>query len=197
MSAENLKQQIEFINELDKLKSVYRQTMVKSENSRQENSAEHSWHIAMMATLLVDYVSKPVDIHRVTIMLLIHDIVEIDAGDAFVFDANQVAGQEDKEIKAAERLFGLLPECQRDYVMALWQEFEALETHDARFAKAMDCMLPLLQNMDNNGGSWSKHSISRAQVLKRNQYLESVAPELHEYALSQIDLAVEKGWLKP
>ena len=143
MSADNLKQQIEFINELDKLKSVYRQTMVKSENSRQENSAEHSWHIAMMATLLVDYVAKPVDIHRVVTMLLIHDIVEIDAGDAFVFDAVQVAGQEGKEIKAAERLFGLLPGCQRDYVMALWQEFETLETDDARFAKAMDCMLPI------------------------------------------------------
>ena len=113
---------------LDKLKSVYRQTMVKSDNSRQENSAEHSWHIAMMATLLSDYVSEPVNTQRVVTMLLIHDIVEIDAGDAFVFDAEQVAGQEDKEIKAAERLFGLLPESQHDYLMELWQEFETLET---------------------------------------------------------------------
>ena len=130
-------------------------------------------------------------------MLLIHDIVEIDAGDAFVFDAQQVAGQEEKEIKAAERLFGLLPESQRDELTALWQEFEALDTTDGRFAKAMDCMLPLLQNMDNNGGSWSKHDISKAQVLKRNQYLEGLAPELWEYALEQIDQAVANGWLKP
>lgn len=197
MTAETLKQQIEFINELDKLKSVYRQTMVKSENSRQENSAEHSWHIAMMATLLSEYVSEPVNIHRVVTMLLIHDIVEIDAGDTFVFDAEQVADQEEKEIQAANRLFGLLPESQRDHLIGLWQEFEALESHDARFAKAMDCMLPLLQNMDNNGGSWAKHVVSRAQVLKRNQYLENLAPELWNYALEQIDLAVEKGWLTP
>ena len=197
MTAETLKQQIEFINELDKLKSVYRQTMVKSENSRQENSAEHSWHIAIMANLLSEYVSEPVNVQRVVSMLLIHDIVEIDAGDTFVFDEEQVADQEEKEIQAANRLFGLLPESQRDDLMGLWQEFEALESNDARFAKAMDCMLPLLQNMDNNGGSWAKHVVSRAQVLKRNQYLENLAPELWNYALEQIDLAVEKGWLTP
>ena len=197
MTVSLLSRQIEFINELDKLKSVYRQTMVKSEGSRQENSAEHSWHIAMMASVLAGYVSEPVNVNRAVTMLLLHDIVEIDAGDAFVFDARQVAGQEEKEIKAAQRLFGLLPESQRDEFMTLWQEFEALNTVDSRFAKAMDCMLPLLQNMDNEGGSWAKHNISRTQVLKRNQYLEHLAPELWEYALEQIDLAVENGWLKP
>lgn len=197
MTLNALKQQIAFINELDKLKAIYRKTMVKSDNNRHENSAEHSWHIAMLASVLAEYISEPVNVHRVVLMLLIHDIVEIDAGDAFAFDVAAVASQAEKEITAANRLFGLLPDFQRDHMMALWQEFETLKTADSRFAKAMDCMLPLLQNMSNNGGSWAANNISRAQVLKRNQYLEGLAPELWNYALAQIDLAVDKGWLKP
>ncbi|WP_281648035.1 HD domain-containing protein [Parendozoicomonas sp. Alg238-R29] len=193
---EQLSQQMAFILELDKLKAVYRQTTVKDDNNRHENSAEHSWHIATMAHVLYAYASEPVDIHRVTMMLLIHDIVEIDAGDTFAFATQQVLdGQEKKELKAVDRLFGLLPENQCQQMKALWLEFEHAQTADSRFAKAMDRILPLLQNMANNGGSWTKHNIRKSQAVERNRYLETAAPHLWKYALEQIELAAEKGWL--
>ena len=192
----NLEKQLAFINELDRLKAVYRKTMVKPDNNRQENSAEHSWHIALMAQVLKDYIEEPVDVNRAVMMLLIHDIVEIDAGDTFAFaEQHELDGQEEKEIEAANRLFGLLPETQFVEMKALWLEFEQAQTADARFAKAMDRILPLIQNMSNEGGSWVKHTVSKQQVLKRNEYLEKVTPKLWQYACEQIDLAVEKGWL--
>ena len=191
-----LEQQLAFIHELDKLKAVYRKTMVKPDNNRQENSAEHSWHIALMAQVLKEYVAETVDINRAVSMLLIHDIVEIDAGDTFAFAAqSDLDGQEEKELIAANRLFGLLPEAQFNEMKALWIEFEQAQTADARFAKGMDRILPLLQNMANNGGSWVQHHVTRTQVLKRNEYLQNVTPALWDYACSQIDLAVERGWL--
>ena len=192
-----LQQQLEFILELDRLKAIYRQTTVKPDGDRFENSAEHSWHISLMAEVLVEYAQEPVDLHRVVKMLLIHDVVEIDAGDTFAFAAQEeLDGQEDKEIAAANRLFGLLPEDQFSQLKTLWLEFEAAETSDARFAKAMDRILPLIQNMANNGGSWSKHKVSKAQVFKRNQYLEDLAPKLWDYAQEQINVAVDNGWLE-
>ena len=149
-----LNQQVAFILELDRLKSVYRRTYVQSDNNRNENSAEHSWHISMVANVLHEYAHEPVDISRVINMLLIHDIVEIDAGDNFAFaPQSELDGQEDKEMQAAERLFGLLPEIQFLPMKALWIEFEEAESADARFAKAIDRIHPLLQNMANNGGS--------------------------------------------
>ena len=191
-----LEQQLNFVREIDELKAVYRQTKVKSDNNRQENSAEHSWHIALMANVLQPYAEEPVDIARVVNMLLIHDIVEIDAGDTFAFAAQQeLDAQEDKEIAAANRLFGLLPESQFQHLKALWLEFEAAETADARFAKAMDRVLPLVQNMANQGGSWVVHKVKKSQVIARNQYLDGLAPTLWRYACQQIDLAVENGWL--
>ena len=192
----NLNQQLEFILELDKLKAIYRQTTVMPDNNRYENSAEHSWHIAMMANILHEYAEKPVNISRVINMLLIHDIVEIDAGDTFAF-AEQVDldSQVNKELEAANRLFGLLPEQQFQLFKNLWIEFENAETDDAKFAKAMDRLLPLLQNMQNNGGSWAKHKVNKNQVLERNQYLEKMAPKLWQYACEQIDVAVSNGWL--
>ena len=193
----DLTQQLEFVLELDRLKAVYRQTFVKSDKNRNENSAEHSWHISMMANILHEYAEDGVNLLRVNNMLLIHDIVEIDAGDVFAFaDQAELDGQLDNELKAADRIFGILPEKQFTYFKALWIEFENAETADAKYAKAMDRMLPLLQNMQNDGGSWAKHKVKKYQVLERNIYLKQATPKLWQYACEQIDLAVSNGWLK-
>jgi len=192
----DLNQQLNFILELDRLKAVYRQVLVKTDKNRNENSAEHSWHIAMMANTLHEYAIEEVNISRVVNMLLIHDIVEIDAGDTFAYAEQQkLDGQEDKELKAADRIFGLLPENQFNAMKQLWLEFEQAETTDARFAKAMDRVLPLMQNMQNDGGSWSRHRVKKSQVVNRNQYLDGLAPKLWSYVCEQIDIAVQKGWL--
>ncbi|GAA6151960.1 HD domain-containing protein [Pseudoteredinibacter isoporae] len=194
---QDLQQQLAFIVEMDRLKSVYRQTTIKDDNDRFENSAEHSWHIALMAHVFAPLTDEPVDIHRACLMLLLHDIVEIDAGDTFAFaSAADIAAKADKESDAADRLFGLLPSSQAADYRALWQEYEDAESADACFAKAMDCLLPLIQNMNNEGGSWRRHQVSRSKVVARNRYLEHSAPKLWEYALEQIDLALEKGWLQ-
>lgn len=193
----DLNKQLDFIIELDRLKAVYRQALVKSDKNRFENSAEHSWHITLTAQILHEYAVENVNISRVMSMLLIHDIVEIDAGDMFAFsDEKALAEQQNKEVAAATRLFGLLPDEQFQAYKTLWLEFECAETIDARFAKAMDSILPLLQNMRNEGGSWAKHNLLKSQVLKRNQYLEGLAPQLWVFACEQIDIAVQKGWLK-
>jgi len=193
----DLQQQLAFIIEIDKLKAVYRQTTVKEDNDRYENSAEHSWHITLIAQLLKDYAEQPIDITRVVKMLLIHDIIEIDAGDLFAFAETQDHQQQAlKEEQAAQRLFGLLPEAQHQEYKSLWFEFEEAESNDAQFAKGMDRILPLVQNMNNQGGSWAKHKISQSQVLARNNHLQTIAPKLWQYVVSQTELAVAKGWLK-
>ncbi len=193
---EELNQQLDFIIELDRLKGVYRQALVKTDKNRFENSAEHSWHISLTAQILYEYAVENVNISRVMSMLLIHDIVEIDAGDMFAFsDDKDLKEQESKEISAAKRIFGLLPEKQFHTYNQLWLEFEKAETIDARFAKAMDRVLPLLQNMRNEGGSWVKNKVKKSQVIKRNQYLEGLAPQLWLYVCQQIDHAVKQGWL--
>jgi len=193
---EDLNKQLDFIIELDKLKAIYRQALLKSDNNRFENSAEHSWHISLTAQILHEYAVEKVNITRVMSMLLIHDIVEINAGDMFAFsDQKVLAEQEAKEAAAANRIFGLLPEKQFLNFKKLWFEFEKAETVDARFAKAIDRILPLLQNMRNEGGSWVKHGVKKSQVIKRNKYLEGLAPQLWLYVCEQIDLAVEKDWL--
>ncbi|HFB64004.1 MAG TPA: HD domain-containing protein, partial [Aeromonadales bacterium] len=177
-----------FILEMDKLKAIYRRTTVKDDNNRQENSAEHSWHIALAAQVLQQYAAEPVAVDRVVSMLLIHDVVEIDAGDTFAFDEQHILdGQLEKELAAAERLFGLLPEHQANNMRQLWLEFEQAESNDARFAKAMDRILPLVQNMANNGGSWAHHKVRKDQVLARNLYLKQSAPKLWDYVCDQID----------
>ena len=194
---EELHKQLDFIIELDRLKGVYRQALVKSDNNRFENSAEHSWHITLTAQIMQEYAAEKINISRVMSMLLIHDIVEIDAGDMFAFaDKKSLAEQAEKEIAAVKRIFGLLPDKQFQAYQALWLEFESAETIDARFAKAMDSVLPLLQNMRNEGGSWVRHKLTKSQIIKRNQFLEGLAPKLWLYVCQQIDLAVEQGWLQ-
>lgn len=192
----DLHAQLAFIQELDKLKSVYRKALIKCDNNRYENSAEHSWHVALMAQVLAPYVEADVDINRAVTMLLLHDIVEIDAGDTFAFDTHDnLSQQAEKELKAAERIFGLLPSTQGEHFLSTWLEFEEAKTPDAIFAKSMDRVLPLIQNMQNDGGSWAQNKVRKQQVLNRNKHLAQCAPKLWLFVQQQVDLATQNGWL--
>ncbi|WP_218311669.1 HD domain-containing protein [Alteromonas antoniana] len=187
----------DFIRELDKLKAVKRQVRIPEDGDRQENSAEHSWHVALMAVSLSRYAGSDVNLARVVQMILIHDLVEIDAGDMFAFASD--AHHEEQEVKeqaAADRIFGLLPTPLNTELRLLWQEFEDAETPDAQFAKAMDRILPVFQNMKAGGGSWARNGIARSQILKRNAFLEQSAPALWDYVIEQADIAVARGYLK-
>ncbi|EIN6340865.1 HD domain-containing protein [Vibrio parahaemolyticus] len=193
---DRLEKQLALLIELDKLKSVLRRTRVKSAEGRLENSGEHSWHVALMAVLMKEHANAPVDICRVMKMLLIHDVVEIDAGDTFVYDTAATKEQAEKEIKAAERLFGMLPTDQGQELLALWQEFEAAQSDDAKYAKALDRLIPMLLNYHNNGQSWKENSVTREQALTINKRIEFGSVTLWDKAKELIEEATEKGWLK-
>ncbi|EID7758682.1 HD domain-containing protein [Vibrio parahaemolyticus] len=193
---DRLEKQLALLIELDKLKSVLRRTRVKSAEGRLENSGEHSWHVALMAVLMEEHANAPVDICRVMKMLLIHDVVEIDAGDTFVYDTAASKEQAEKEIKAAERLFGMLPIDQGQELLALWQEFEAAQSDDAKYAKALDRLIPMLLNYHNNGQSWKENSVTREQALTINKRIEFGSVTLWDKAKELIEEATEKGWLK-
>lgn len=191
-----LEKQLALIIELDQLKSVLRRTRVKSADGRLENSAEHSWHVALMAVLLEEHANQPVDISRVVKMLLLHDIVEIDAGDTFVYDAVASAEQEQKERQAAERLFAMLPAEQGQDLLELWLEFEQATSDDAKFAKALDRIIPMMLNFHNQGQSWQEHGVTREQALTVNAKIELGSQALWQKALQMINQATENGWLK-
>ncbi|HHX8600416.1 TPA: HD domain-containing protein [Vibrio alginolyticus] len=193
---ERLEKQLALVIELDKLKSILRRTRVKSAEGRLENSGEHSWHVALMAILMEEHANAPVDICLVMKMLLIHDVVEIDAGDTFVYDTAASQEQAEKEIRAAERLFGMLPSDQEQELLALWHEFEAAQTDDAKYAKALDRLIPMLLNYHNNGQSWKEHGVSREQALTINKRIEFGSVTLWDKAKELIEEATEKGWLK-
>ncbi|MFN1649193.1 HD domain-containing protein [Vibrio rotiferianus] len=193
---ERLEKQLALLIELDQLKSVLRRTRVKSADRRLENSGEHSWHVALMAVLMQEHANVPVDIARVMKMLLIHDVVEIDAGDTFVYDVAASKEQEEKELKAAERLFGMLPSDQGDELFALWKEFEAAHSDDAKYAKALDRLIPMLLNYHNDGQSWKEHGVTREQALTINKRIEFGSVILWDRAKELIEEATEKGWLK-
>ncbi|MGI3092685.1 phosphohydrolase [Vibrio sp. T9] len=193
---ERLEKQLALVIELDKLKSILRRTRVKSAEGRLENSGEHSWHVALMAILMEEHANAPVDICRVMKMLLIHDVVEIDAGDTFVYDTVASQEQVEKEIRAAERLFGMLPTDQGQELLALWQEFEAAQSDDAKYAKALDRLIPMLLNYHNNGQSWKENSVTREQALTINKRIEFGSVTLWDKAKELIEEATEKGWLK-
>lgn len=193
---EKLEQQLALLMELDKLKSVLRRTRVVSAEKRLENSAEHSWHVALMALLLEEHANEPVDITKVVKMLLLHDVVEIDAGDTFVYDVQASKDQAEKELKAAHRLFGLLPKEQGDELLALWLEFEAAQTPEAKFGKALDRLIPMLLNYHNQGQSWIEHGVTSQQALTINQKIEAGSETLWKKAQQLISEAVENGWLK-
>ncbi|MGJ3253913.1 MAG: HD domain-containing protein [Elainellaceae cyanobacterium] len=190
-----LARQIQFVIEIDKLKGVLRQTLL-TDSSRRENSAEHSWHLAMMAIALCEYSPVPVDTLRVIKLLLIHDLVEIDAGDTFCYDAHGNQDKADREIAAADRLFGLLPVEQGTELRKLWDEFEAKITPEARFARALDCLQPLLHNWQTDGGTWRIHAITRSQVLGRMQPVKDVSPELWSLVETILTEAIAAGHLR-
>lgn len=178
MQSTALEQQLNFLREIDRLKSVVRQSPLL-DKSRKENSAEHSWHLAMYALLLSEYASGPVDNNRVLQMLLIHDIVEIDVGDFPIHGGTSAQLQAEQEAAAAMRLFGLLPQRQGDELLALWQEFERAESEDAKFAKALDRFQPLLINVFTGGGTWTENGVSMEQVFSRyGPVIKKGAPQL-------------------
>lgn len=197
MANTRLEKQLALIMELDKLKSVLRRTRVKSAQKRLENSAEHSWHVAVMALLLEEHANEPVNITKVVKMLLLHDIVEIDVGDTFVYDAAASNDQYEKECLAADRLFSMLPEDQASEYKRIWLEFEHAESADARFAKAIDRIIPILMNFNNQGQSWIEHGIAKQQVIDINGRIEQGSSKLWDEALNIINQSVQQGWLKP
>ena len=167
--------QLSFLVEIDRLKTVIRQTSL-CDASRRENSAEHSWHLAMMAVVMAEHAGEEVDVARVVSLVLVHDLVEIDAGDTFAYDVAGYGDKEARERAAADRIFGLLPDDQAAELRALWDEFEAGETAEARYANALDRLQPLLSNHHSKGGSWRAHGISRAQVIRRMAPIERALP---------------------
>lgn len=189
-----LEQQISFILEIDKLKTVLRQTLL-CDRSRRENSAEHSWHLAVMAVLMAEYAPGPVDVARVVKMVLVHDVVEVDAGDTFAYDASGNIGKEERERKAAERIFGLLPAEQGKELKALWEEFEARETTEAKFANALDRLQPLLHNSRTEGGTWKIHNVNRKQVMWRMDPVREGMPEVWPLVLKIVEDACGCGWI--
>lgn len=187
-----LEQQIAFILEIDKVKNVFRQTYL-SDRNRKENDAEHSWHIAIMAMLLQEHMKEPVDVLRVMTMVLIHDLVEIDAGDTYAYDASGNATKREREVKAAERIFGLLPEDQGAYFRELWDEFEEYKTADAQYAHLLDNLQPLLLNDASGGASWEEHIVKKSQIYKRNERLPEISDAIWEHMKSVIERNVKKG----
>lgn len=192
---ERLKKQLDFMLELDKMKSIYRQTYVLHED-RKENDAEHSWHLAILAFMLEEYAAEPIDTLKVIKMVLLHDVVEIDAGDTYLYDEEGYKSKAEREEKAAQRIFGLLPDDQRDEDYALWREFEDDITYESRFASILDRMQPLLLNYTKGGIAWKEHGVHKEQVLSRNRPYFDASHELAEVIESVIEDAAAKGWLK-
>jgi putative hydrolase of HD superfamily len=194
---ERLDQQMRFVGEIDRLKGVLRQTMLAGPG-RRENSAEHSWHLAMMAVTLGEHAPPGTDIGRVTAMLLLHDLVEIDAGDLFVYaDDAQQARQEAAERAAADRIFALLPPDQAARFRGLWDEFEERRTAEARFARGLDRLQPMLENLKAGGGTWKEHGITADRVLAKVRLIEDGSASLGRYARNLVDRAVRDGLLAP
>jgi putative hydrolase of HD superfamily len=189
-----LDQQLAFVLEIDKLKTILRQTLL-TDSSRRENSAEHSWHLAIMSFLLAEYATAPVDILRVIKMLLVHDLIEIDAGDTFAYDVAGNLGRAEREQRGAERIFALLPEEQGRELRALWEEFEAFTTAESKYANALDRLQPLLHNSRTEGGTWRIHSVARDQVYRRMEPIRTALPELWPVVTRIIADACARGWI--
>ena len=192
---ERLKKQMDFLLEVDKLKLINRQTYL-SNGERKENDAEHSWHLALMAVLLQEYSNEHIDITKVITMVLIHDLVEIDAGDTYAYDTEGNQSKREREVRAADRIFRILPEDQAEQFRELWEEFEAYETPEAKFAHVCDNMQPFMLNHATGGRSWREHGVKKSQVLNRNRYLEDGSRTMKQYFDEIIAEHVEEGNLK-
>ena len=191
-----LNQQIKFVIEVDKMKNILRQTLL-TDKSRRENDAEHSWHLALMAMVLHEYADQSkVDLYRVLKMALVHDLIEIDAGDTFAYDEAGNESKAERERMAADRIFALLPEDQGGELRALWEEFDAEETADAQYAAAIDRLQPLLCNYATEGHTWKDGRVTSGQVRKRMRIIKEAAPELWQLAEDIIQSSIEKGWLQ-
>jgi putative hydrolase of HD superfamily len=195
MEPARLEQQIRFIVEIDKLKSICRRTSLMN-GTRNENTAEHSWHLAVMAIVLAEYSNAPVDLARVLKMTLVHDLVEIDAGDTFIYDAQGELDKAEREGAAADRLFALLPADQAVELRQLWDEFEARQTAEARFAASLDRLIPQLHNYYNEGGSWKEHGISVDRVVAKNLAMKEGSSALWSWTQQLLQDAVAKGFLE-
>ena len=190
----HLLNQIEFIREIDKLKYIFRKTKLIN-SDRPENDAEHSWHLAMMAIVLAGHANEPIDLEKVMKMVLIHDIVEIDSGDVFAYDTTKSHDNFDEELKAARRIFGILPKEQAEEFLNIWIEFEEMKTPESKFARSLDRLEPLLQNASNNGGTWREFDVKYDQVMEKKQVIKDGSEELWKFAENLIDESVEKGIL--
>ena len=192
---ERLARQLRFIAEIDELKRVLRHTLLL-DGSRRENDAEHSWHIAVMAIILQEYAGEPFNMERVLKMALLHDLVEVYAGDTFAFDAAANVGKEEREAAAADRLFGLLPEEQGAEMRALWEEFDAMESAGAKYAAALDRLQPFIHNLCTEGHTWVEGEATLSQVMKRSKPVMDALPALKTWMEARIEAAIAKGWIR-
>ena len=193
MDNERLEKQMQFCREIDKEKFIGRQTYLTG-GERKENDAEHAWHMAIMTAVLSEYANEKIDVLKTITMLLIHDLVEIDAGDTYAYDEEAKKTQKERELKGAERIFGLLPKDQHEYFYGLWEEFEAGVTPEASFARTMDNFQPAMLNAVNNGKSWEERKIKLSQILERNKNTARGSEELWDYSYNTfLKPNVEKG----
>ncbi|MBK9510518.1 MAG: HD domain-containing protein [Cytophagaceae bacterium] len=190
----NLLKQIDFIREIDKIKYIQRRTRLFN-SDRHENDAEHSWHLAMMAIILAGHSNAAIDVLKVVKMVLIHDIVEIDAGDTFIYDTQKNHTNTEEELEAAKRIFGLLPADQAKELIEIWQEFEEGQTAEAKFAKSMDRLEPLLQNTSNNGGTWAEYNVDYQKVYDKKKVINEGSSSIWHFAENLLNESVENGIL--
>ena len=195
MQTSNLQKQVGFIKEIDKIKFIQRKSRLFN-SDRRENDAEHSWHLAVMAIVLAEHSDKPIDLLKVLKMVLIHDIVEIDAGDTFFYSSTENHDNREEEFAAAKRIFGILPKDQAEELISIWEEFENAETGGAKFAKSMDRFEPLLQDAVNDGGSWAEFDVPYQKVYDLNKTIKNGSTTIWSYAKDLIDESVENGFLK-
>ena len=196
MAKSRLETQIEFCKEIDKEKQITRQTYL-TDGSRKENDAEHAWHMAIMAAVLEEYSNEKIDLLRSIIMMLLHDVVEIDAGDTFAYDEEGKKDQRERELKAADRLFNILPEDQAKYFRQLWDEFETMSTPEAKFARTLDNIQPTMLNASSGGKSWREKGVHINQIMERQSYTGDGSEKLWEYSFQNyIKPHVENGVIK-
>ncbi len=195
MNIHDLLQQVAFIKEIDKLKYIQRRTKLFNSN-RHENDAEHSWHLALMTLVLAEHSDAPIDILKVLKMVLIHDLVEIDAGDTFIYDTSKNHTNTEEERLAAKRIFGLLPETQAQEFISIWEEFEGGLTNEAKFAKVMDRFEPLLQNTSNQGGTWTEFNVDYEEVYNKKKVIKDGSASIWSYAEQLLNESVEMGILR-
>ncbi|MES2893900.1 MAG: HD domain-containing protein [Bacteroidota bacterium] len=195
MTTDNLQKQVAFIKEIDKLKYIQRKTKLFN-SDRHENDAEHSWHLAMMTIVLAEHSDKPINVLKVLKMVLIHDIVEIDAGDTFIYDATKSHTNTAEELIAAKRIFGLLPTEQAAEFITIWNEFEDGTTDEAKFARSMDRFEPLLQNTSNDGGTWVEFNVPYQKVYDKKKAIQNGSTSIWNYAENLLNESVDRGILK-